>query len=218
MKLNIACGTNVSPGFINIDISDVEGDYLKHLRGSGSYDAWPEHQRRLIRWIQEGRIAFVRRDLRDGFPDIADGTVEAIYVGQAIEHLSPVHEVPKFLKECARMLRKGGLIKLTTPNLTRLLRAHREGTLGEFAADQPAFYAEASPDDQLAYLMFGAAGENCKQESYEGHFHCYTFDTLRARLEVAGFTIPFGQLVDVSVFDECMDMGMSHSFFIIGVK
>lgn len=214
MKLNIGCATNLFPGWLNIDRDDVEETYLRHLRPLTPADVvtWPEEQQRLVGYIAAGRIEFRQKDLREGFAEYADGSVDAIYCGQMIEHLNPLHEVPQFLAECYRMLRPGGRIRLTTPDLDALLEGWRYGKLGELQDDQPAFYKGALPEDQLAYIMFGAGGTS---ERYDGHQHLYTVRSLWKRLSDVGFKPPTS---NSGAFVNCIDKGMSHSFALEGEK
>ena len=210
IRLNIACGANVFPGWINLDRTDIEAEYLSHLRSSPSFEGWPEHQRKLGLAVKEGLVEFRQKDLREGFPEYADNSVDAIYCGQMIEHLHRFTEAPKFLRECHRMLKPGGWIRLTTPDLGILLKEYESGNTRAFANDQPALYRGLSPADQLCCMLFGASGDGCTRENYEGHFHCYTELGLRGLLADCGFQfdIPTPERPE---FSEVIDCGMSHS-------
>lgn len=213
MKLNLCCGANVFPGWINIDRTDVEADYLRHLRDAPKEMTWPAQQQTLVHRIHE--IDFRQRDVRDGL-NFCDGTVDAIYIGQAIEHFNRRTEAPALLNECARVLRSGGSIRLTTPNLQLLIDSFPH-ELGAYAREQPAFYADALPEDQLSYLLFGASGAGSTNENYEGHHHCYTPRSLSQLLSECGFDTDWNAQ-HPELFTDCIDMGMSHSFAIEAVK
>lgn len=215
IRLNVGCATNVFLGFVNIDREDMEENYFRHIRGLDPDrldHGWSKEQKDHVRWLNAGALEFVQHDLRKGFPQYADGSVGAIYCGQIIEHLNPLHEAPQFLAECYRMLAPGGRIRLTTPDLDALLEGWRYNKLGEFEDDQPAFYKGALPEDQLAYIMYGAGGT---AEKYEGHQHLYTVRSLWKRLEAVGFKVPDAHS---GLFAGCIDKGMSHSFALEGVK
>lgn len=215
MKLNLCCGTNVFPGWLNIDRTDVEVDYLRHLRDAPVGFVWPPEQQRIADAVKAGKLEFRRHDVRQGLP-FADGSVDAIYIGQAIEHFNRRTEAPRLLRECYRVLRVGGHIKLTTPHLRALVSAYLNRDMDSFVPEQPDFYASAAEDDQLAYLLYGASGDNCTSESYEGHFHCYTPRTLRLLLGECGFG-PWHE-ESPTVLADTIDKGMSHSFAIEAVK
>jgi SAM-dependent methyltransferase len=215
IKLNIGCGANVFPApWCNVDRTDLEKDYFAHIRGldADRLDAsWSEEQKNHVRWLNDGSLRFEQRDLRQGFPDYADGTVDAIYLGQVVEHLNPLHELPKLLTECHRMLRKGGAVRITTPDLDNILMAYADNRMEDFCAEQPAFYAKASSAARLGFLLFGAGGAGCTRENYEGHMHCWTIKDLSSLLRECGFaTVDHAPLPSVP-FTSCKDFGMSHS-------
>lgn len=209
MKLNIACGPNAFPGWTNIDRVDMSG-YIETLRSVTDFTGWPEAQAKLAARVKEGLVTCEVHDLRKGFPDIPDESVDAIYFGQAIEHLNPLYEAPQFLRECLRMLKPGAQIRITTPDFDMLLDAYLADRMGDFAHEQPAFYADSPKSAQFSYLAFGACGPECTFDRYEGHFCLYSREHMTLLLEQVGFC-------DVSFdrkspeFAECVDAGMSHS-------
>jgi SAM-dependent methyltransferase len=213
--LNLCCGANVFPNWLNVDRTDVEHDYLRHLRDAPDGFVWPREQQELAAWVKAGKpLDFVRHDVRKGLP-WPNESVSAIYVGQAIEHFNRRTEAPAFLRECARVLKTGGVIRLTTPSLGKLVEAYHRNQLHLFAPEQPAFFEHAPDADKLAYLLYGASGADCTSENYEGHFHCYTNHTLGLLLRECGLR-PEGRIT--GFFDDVRDCGMSHSFAIEAVK
>ena len=231
-RLNIGCGPNVFPfdGWINYDISDISPylSYLNTLLDLATVyppiSIMPEHQQILVRYlIAGGKIDFRVHDLNNGFSQHADESIESIYFGQAIEHLGILNQVPPFLKECHRMLKKGGVIRITTPDLNILIDAYKNDEMDKFAGEQPEFYREADPSSQLAYLMYGACGPNCTRNNYEGHMFLFTQKSMTKFLEAAGFSdIIFyyekGNGKDPIMAAQAVDEGMSHSFIVEGVK
>ena len=221
MKLNIACAGNVFPApWLNVDLTDMEEAYFRHIRGLDPDrldSGWSEEQKNHVRWLNAGTLRFEQRDLRKGFADFADGSVDAIYLGQVVEHLNPLHELPKLLAECYRLLRKGGAVRIVTPDLAYILSEFPK--MDKFAADQPAFFKDATPLDQFAYLIFGASGEGCTRENYEGHFHLHYLSGMFKRLGEAGFSeIAGADYFGHTLFHDCIDKGMSHSFAVEAVK
>lgn len=215
MKLNLGCGPNIFPGWINIDKVDMEEAYLRHLREPFDESTWPANQQALVHYIRGGglidfRVADIRKPLA-----FETDSIESVYLGQMIEHMQPITEAPAFLRECHRVLKPGGKIRITTPDLNQLISAYQRKALDSFASEQPECYRGASRGDQLSYLLFGALGPNCTTENYEGHFHCYTPWALRERLREAGFhdAHMMGDLPPVKSpeFADCHDAGMTHS-------
>lgn len=213
LRLNIACATNIFPGWTNTDRDDVEQTYLKHLRGLApdQMHGWSDEQKQHVEALNAGKIQFFQWDLRKGFPMYPDGSVEAAYIGQAVEHLNFTSELPALLKECHRVLAPGGRIRITTPDLLKLLAAYRDGTLMRFADEQPEMYRSASPEVQLSMIMFGASGAGCTSENYEGHFMCLAPNDLGALLRRAGFVDVAEMVTPSPAFKGVIDKGLSHS-------
>lgn len=219
LLMNIGCGPNMFAGdWLNVDRDDML-PFLDEMASAVPDNAWPDWQRELAGRARRREIKFLRIDLRGGFSTFPNGSVRAIYLGQMIEHLNPIHEVPKFLRECCRMLAPGGVLRATTPNLSLLLAYHRSDGLGVFASEQPEFYRDALPEDRLAYLMFGSAGPSSTWTHYEGHQHLFTPASLRRALELAGFRdVVEKNAGESSAMSGFVDLGMSYGFAMEGTK
>ncbi len=222
VKLNIAAGPNVFPyDWINIDNTDFT-EYFSFIQNVQTSAGMPDHQKKLWQFCQEGgQIEYQQHDMTKPFDQFGDSSVDLIYCGQAIEHINPIFQVPAFLKECHRMLKPGGVIRLTTPDMNLLINAYLEKKMDQFNDDQPAFYKDADPGMQLALLMFGTGGEDCIQSHYEGHMCCFTEYSLKNVLLKAGFSevvFPGGSSVSQVMGKECRDEGVSHSIICEAVR
>lgn len=243
VKLNIASGPNVFAfdGWINYDRADLTG-YFNHICGiakemaqssNGQYSEnilhnlkqMPDQQRKVVEYLMKGGVVDYKvQDLRNGFVQHPDNSVDIIYLGQMIEHLNPVYEVPKLLKECYRMLKPGGVLRIATPDLDLLIKAYLNNEMDKFAAEQPEFYKTAHPSSQLAYLMYGSGGPSCTWDNYEGHMFLFTKASMTSALEAAHFKGPFffyyesNKSVSETIVKEVFDAGMSHSFITEAVK
>lgn len=223
-KLNIGSGPNVFPftGWINYDREDIT-QYLDYIK-KAPLDGMPIRQQQLANYLKSGGlIDFKVQDLNNKFPQHSNNSVEAIYLGQMIEHLNPLYEVPAFLLECHRMLKIGGVLRITTPDLDLLIQAYLHNQMDKFVKEQPEFYKQADPGSQLAYIMYGSAGPNCRWNNYEGHFFLYTQKSMTTALQKAGFkNIEFyyepGKSKDLVMAKEAIDEGLSHSFIVEAVK
>ena len=220
MKLNIACGPMIFAGWVNLDSVDM-WQYVRFLQTT-RLAGLPKEQAELVRRIQAAEAAghkpvFRVHDLRKGLPFEHD-SVDYIYFGQAIEHLNPLYEVPQFLAECRRVLRPGGLIRISTPDLDLILVAYQAGTMMTFAVEQPQPYSQAKSEAlRLAYLMFGSLGPASTNEHYEGHHLTYNKESMREILEGAGFiNVQFfapGESQSPVFIEECVDTGRTHSLY-----
>lgn len=225
IKLNIAAGPNIFPhdGWVNYDREGID-EYLTYMKNVKDLSRMPLHQQALARWIQGGgSVDFRIHDIKDPFYQHPDNTVDMLCGGQCVEHFNPIYETPQFLKECYRILKPGGLIRLTTPDLDLLIQAYLNNGMDKFADEQPEWYRTAEPSAQLAYIMYGACGPNCHWNSYEGHMFLFTKSSMTAALKEAGFIeIEFyyesGKSKDPTMQKECVDAGMSHSFIVEAVK
>lgn len=225
VKLNIAAGPNVFPfdGWINYDKENFKEyfDYISNPKTG--VNGMPEYQKPLAQYLQSGgKLDFRIHNMTEPF-DHNDNSVDVINVGQAIEHLNYVNQAPAFIKECYRMLKPGGLLRMSTPDFNLILNAYNRNEMQKFAEDQPAIYKELDPMGQMAMLIFGASGDNCNQNNYEGHFFCYTEKSMTQLLEKAGFKeIEFynwnNQSKVKEIKEQVKDHGLSHSFVVECIK
>jgi predicted SAM-dependent methyltransferase len=63
-------------------------------------------------------------DLRKGIP-FSDGTFDVVYHSHVLEHFSK-QAAPGFLRECHRVLKSGGIIRVAVPDLERIARLYLE--------------------------------------------------------------------------------------------
>jgi predicted SAM-dependent methyltransferase len=117
-------------------------------------------------------------DITRGLP-FPDGCLDAIYGEEVIEHLDRPGAA-NFLREACRILRPGGVIRLTTPDVTLVCRAflgiHDQVTM----EDCKKVWIEAEPF--TSEIWINAAFR------YYGHQWVYTYDGLKATLLSAGFS------------------------------
>jgi SAM-dependent methyltransferase len=225
IRLNIACGPMIFAGWVNLDHVDMSS-YVQFLRTTG-LGGLPKEQAELARRVQAAESAgektdFRVHDLRQGLP-FQDDSVDFIYFGQAIEHLNPLYEVPQFLAECLRVLRPGGVSRISCPDLDILLASYLSGDMLEFAWEQPQPYRDVrSKALRLAYLAFGSLDPNSTSEHYEGHMMCYNPESMREVLEAAGFVnVAFfrpGESPHPVFSEEAQDTGISHSLYAEAMK
>lgn len=224
IKLNIASGPNVFPfdGWINYDKEDFSS-YFNFIRNVQTDAGMPDHQKKLWQYVKDGGNIDFRQYNFNKQLDHKDNTIDIIYLGQMIEHMSYLRQAPAFIKECYRILKTGGIIRLSTPDIDKLISAYKNNSMDKFNDDQPEIYKTLDPSAQLAMIMFGASGDNCTQEKYEGHFHLYSEKSMTKLLSDAGFTqIEFynwtGQSKSPIIKQEVVDYGISHSFIVEAVK
>ena len=116
----------------------------------------------------------LRMDATEPWP-FEDGATEAINSEHVVEHLErPL--APVFFAEAFRVLRPGGVIRTSTPDLRGIAEAYLAAEPGTLAAHRAHGYEARNHADLLNnYLQM------------HGHRHVYDFETLALLLTGAGF-------------------------------
>jgi SAM-dependent methyltransferase len=124
LRLHLGCGVCTPPGWVNVDCA--LGARLARVPGLG-------RACRALGLIRlEWPTGIVIHDLRRPFP-WADGAAEAVYSAHTLEHLSR-EEGLRFVRECRRVLRPGGVLRLVVPDLRSCVDRYLEGKVdaGDF--------------------------------------------------------------------------------------
>jgi predicted SAM-dependent methyltransferase len=134
---------------------------------------------------------FINLDLNNCKPEIIawdcrwslpfeDNSVDGIRAEHFFEHLETREELPSFLKDCRRVLKTGGVLRLIVPDAERYLRAYAHDDLSGFVelATPIPFPADLPTKLDLVNHVFHQSGE---------HRWAYDFETLSWRLRSAGF-------------------------------
>jgi len=107
MKLNLGCGSQVVAGWTNVDWAP--GARLAKL------PLFKAINRKLRFFRADWHKDIVLHDLTRPFP-WPEESVDVVYSSHTLEHPSK-EEGLKFLKECHRVLRRGGIIRILVPDL-----------------------------------------------------------------------------------------------------
>ena len=137
-----------------------------------------------------GRADVVYLDVRKPFP-LPDASFDLVYSEHMLEHLTYA-EGQRCLRECLRVLRPGGRIRVATPSLERLARLYEGGHVAE---DYIRWTVDTLGPETHAPLA-GVAINNFFRSW--GHRFIYDAQTLRHALLEAGFVdveeAPLGEL------------------------
>jgi predicted SAM-dependent methyltransferase len=137
-----------------------------------------------------GHADVVYLDVRKPFP-LPDASFDIVYSEHMLEHLTYA-EGQQCLRECLRVLRPGGTIRVATPSLERLAKLY-DG--GEVAEDYVLWAVDTLGPETHAPLA-GVAINNFFRSW--GHRFIYDPQTLRHALVEAGFAdveqVPLGEL------------------------
>lgn len=168
---------------------------------------------------------FVNLDLHPATPDVvawdsrrtlplADESARGIRVEQFVEHLETREELPAFLRDCHRALRRGGVLRLIVPDAERYLHAYCR-------PDLSGFRELKVPDPFPSDLPTRMDVVNHVFHQWHEHRWAYDFETLAHRLNQAGFTkverSAFRQSRDAGLADDC-DVHAAYSLYVDAVK
>jgi SAM-dependent methyltransferase len=124
-----------------------------------------------------------RPDFVGGLTDlhgIADGLADAVYSSQAIENLAP-QAVPLALREIHRVLKPGGFVLISLPDLQEVARYVCEGRLEERLYMSPA--GPVTPLD----MLYGHRPSMARGNAFASPRTGFTSATFAAALTGAGF-------------------------------
>lgn len=204
-KVNLGCGLQALPDWINLDISYniwlSKHPALKNLlykiglMDKRSYDhKWPKY---IKRYDIRKRLYF------------EDNSIDFIYTSHFIEHITK-EEAVMILKECYRVLKPQGLIRIVVPDLEiyakrYLMRdlAFFEQKEGECAADR--FLISLGLGHQKIKPLSRRLYERFVEDTQ--HKWMWDFDSLTHTLDSCGFTnikktkFRQGRVPDIEILD-----------------
>jgi predicted SAM-dependent methyltransferase len=147
-------------------------------------------------------------DLRRGLP-FADESCAVIFSEHVIEHLSK-EDAEKLLGECCRVLQRGGVLRLSTPDAGRYLRSYAGDR--EFLR-HPSFPQEVETPLDRVNMMMREGGQ---------HLWVYDAESLLLLLRRAGFSASVEQQFGVSQHPRLQNIDTEarafESFYVEAVK
>jgi len=145
MRLNLGCGSDVRPGYLNIDVRKTDPRVLQ---------------------------VDLEKELLRPFPD---ESIEEIIAKDFVEHLS-WRVVEGFLKDCYRVLKRGGRMYIQVPDMEAIARK---------VILNPDFrYGELEGWRAISYWVYGA-----QDYPENAHKTGFTIPTLKKLLESIGFAV-----------------------------
>jgi 2-polyprenyl-3-methyl-5-hydroxy-6-metoxy-1,4-benzoquinol methylase len=161
-------GSALAPGAKILDLPAGDGDLTRKLCAAGytarASDRFPE----FFKWTGQKPVC---SDMNLTLP-FADGAFDGVVCQEGIEHL----ENPSaFLRECARVIRDGGFVWLTTPNYMDL-----SSRFAYLLTGMKSFHAGFPNEETTVWARDGAS-------IYHGHAFTLPFFQLRYLLRVTGF-------------------------------
>ena len=177
IRLNLGCGGNPLPDYINVDM-----DTLERIRARYPDKHFADNI--VVRQYDIFNLPY------------ADGTVDEIRADSMIEHLD-FFEEPKFFYEMRRALKSGGVLALSVPDFEEACRmwlAASDDWKEFFRNDDEAIRQQhwfgtysAALDNRWGYLITTFFGNQNGQGMY--HRNAYSEGKLRAIARQLGFTV-----------------------------
>lgn len=165
--LHCGCGRNLQTGWLNTD--------RLRLTDSKGVSSIPEGIVCL-----KGGFHYLEHDGTRPFP-LPDCCFEWVFAEHFIEHLS-LDQAIAWLSEARRLLRPNGLLRLSTPDLSRYIKGY-DDPKGEFFAEHRKRLTEMGVrqfSDRRAWMINQIF-------RFWGHQWIYDLDEIRSTAEAAGF-------------------------------
>lgn len=119
MKLNLGCGSQLPKGWVNVDYA--LGARLARM------PLFRAVNKRLRLFRMEWDDSIQIHDLTKPFPWPND-SVDTVYSSHTLEHMSR-EQGQEFLRQCHRVLRPGGIIRIVVPDLSSVVKRYLGGEL-----------------------------------------------------------------------------------------
>lgn len=153
----------------------------------------PSDPRKLNNIFRSPEWAEVRLDIDENVnPDIVgtitdlsgvpDGAVDALWSSHNIEHIY-AHEVPLAMREFARVLKPGGILLITCPDLKSVARMIANGEITKTVYKSVDGTRPITPLD----MVYGWGAQIADGRTYMAHRTGFTSETLGSAIHKAGF-------------------------------
>jgi predicted SAM-dependent methyltransferase len=168
VKLNLGCFmTMFHHGWVNLDVHN------------------------LTEFANQNQYRFIHHDLRNGLPQFGTESIDLILLCHVLEHFN-YHDGLGLLKECRRVLKPSGTIRVIVPDTYLLVRSFaRDNCWDVFNSDDNTVPMSMSGFDELSDGCANASTIASKLHAllYEGHQAIYDEETLGEAMQSAGFNV-----------------------------
>ncbi|AUX44423.1 uncharacterized protein SOCE26_058870 [Sorangium cellulosum] len=175
--LNVGCSFwNIRPGSLNVDLSKLESP-------SGHSTAYGRLS------LLDARFHYLEYDVTTPLP-LPDASFEWLHSEHLIEHISQAGAI-RFLKEAHRVLKPGGLLRISTPDLAIYVDGYRDPSR-KFFNKHARMIEQISrmfpdPDEPFPEVQERPAWMVNQIFKFWGHQWIYDFEEMVYVLREAGF-------------------------------
>jgi ubiquinone/menaquinone biosynthesis C-methylase UbiE len=186
LKLNVGSGNHRTPGWISVDYTE---------------SGWLGENKK----IDNNEIDINYNVIKKGIP-FSNDTINCIYSSHFLEHMT-WHDGILFLKECYRVLKIGGKIRLVVPDGDFFLKKFLEKDLKFFKDPQKCYNNwQGTLTDTFLWNFLGAFTIP-KEQHFGRHAMFYNFENLEYRLKLMKFSGIFKKEYNKSSFEEFLPEG-----------
>ena len=162
----------VSPFLIRNYLSQ-EGLMRLHVGAGNNYlDGWLNTDIR----SRDKRVIYL--DATKSFP-FGDNTFDFVFTEHFLEHLDYPFETQNFISECFRVMKGGGIARISVPDTEYTLRAYMESDGEYFERCRRLWHPE--------WCTTKMESVNFHFRQYDQHKFAYDYETLKKLLEQCGF-------------------------------
>ena len=172
--IHVGCGPNIRRHWLNTD-----------RKMFGDDDGGVSHPGRIVRALSERyrERYFLSHDALEPYP-IEDGAFELAYTEHFIEHI-PREAAIAWLREIRRLLRPGGFLRLSTPDLRKYVEGYMDPAGSFFSGHREILrnlphFRESGVPETRAFMVNQIF-------RFFGHQWIYDLEEVRAAADAAGF-------------------------------
>lgn len=168
VKVNIGCGLTVAPGWINVDASinafaaGFPGLFLKTLYKLSPIKNYYK-EKEFVDILKNNK--YIHHNVIYGIP-LTDDSSDYIYSSHFLEHIFK-SEAEKLIEDAYRVLKAGGVLRISIPNLENAINLYNDG----------------KKEESLKYFF-----EHSPSSSFSYHRYMYDYDLLEKLLKEKGFS------------------------------
>jgi len=169
LRLNLGCGPVQPDGWINVD-----GSNRAKLAG---WLPWADRALQYLGILGPTEFGPHIRVLNLFKPlPWADGTVSAVYAGELWEHFE-LADSERLTRECYRVLRRGGILRVTVPDAAQLWGKYMHMYTEEMS--KPRMERSAARLQELMGMFFADIATSPRWMLSWGHCHKWFFDEIQ---------------------------------------
>jgi len=198
LKLHLGCGSDIKPGWVNIDLDLKNNGTVVH--GTDQTTQSINHD------LSKGL------PIKDLFGQILTGNISHVYSSHFWEHLTPP-EGMKLLRECYEKMERGGYFRISLPKTKEAFKAYLEEDYKYFEMLQGWVDSKKDYYEVPAFINF----VDVSMHQFGEHKHIIDQDKAIKMLQYVGFTQVAEEEFDPD-FDLDNPLRRHFSFYVRGYR